>query len=187
MTRRLPWPPSATGEVRDLEADAVEIRMRATRRLDQLRQAQKETVGLNRAGAPSKAGYLKPRFCPPWPCRASTRIGEASTVLGALSDNKFEQAVTDAREATTRAFRNVVNAVAIEQEREPYRARVETGATVADFEALAASGRNFGVICVEPPWELEVTWQGQAAFARAPLRHVAARAHQGVAGRRARG
>ena len=37
---------------RDLEADAVEIRMRATRRLDQLRQAQKETVGLNPAGAP---------------------------------------------------------------------------------------------------------------------------------------
>src|SRR5262249_1189952 len=35
---------------RDLEADAVEIRMRATRRLDQLRQAQKETVGLATGG-----------------------------------------------------------------------------------------------------------------------------------------
>src|SRR5262245_51067690 len=32
---------------RDLEADAVEIRLRATRRLDQMRQAQKEAVGLN--------------------------------------------------------------------------------------------------------------------------------------------
>src|SRR5438132_13650170 len=31
---------------RSLEADAVEIRMRATRRLDELRRAQKETVGL---------------------------------------------------------------------------------------------------------------------------------------------
>jgi hypothetical protein len=31
---------------KELEADAIEIRMRATRRLDQLRQAQKETVGL---------------------------------------------------------------------------------------------------------------------------------------------
>lgn len=31
---------------RDLEADAVEIRMRATRRIDELRQAQKETIGL---------------------------------------------------------------------------------------------------------------------------------------------
>src|SRR5262245_46396589 len=36
---------------RDLESDAVEIRMRATRRLDQLWQAQKETVGLNQGAA----------------------------------------------------------------------------------------------------------------------------------------
>src|SRR6516162_10993768 len=35
---------------RDLEADAVEIRMRATRRLDQLRQAQKDSVGLATGG-----------------------------------------------------------------------------------------------------------------------------------------
>jgi hypothetical protein len=31
----------------DLEADAVEIRMRATRRLDELRREQKDTVGLS--------------------------------------------------------------------------------------------------------------------------------------------
>ena len=36
---------------REFEADAIEIRMRATRRLDQLRQAQKEMVGLS-AGPP---------------------------------------------------------------------------------------------------------------------------------------
>jgi hypothetical protein len=43
---------------RDLEADAVEIRMRATRRLDQLRQAQKETVGLATGG-----DEAQPNFC----------------------------------------------------------------------------------------------------------------------------
>ena len=32
---------------RELEADAIEICLRATRRLDQLRQAQKETIGLS--------------------------------------------------------------------------------------------------------------------------------------------
>jgi len=36
---------------RDLEADAIEIRLRATRRIDELRQAQKETIGLNRGAA----------------------------------------------------------------------------------------------------------------------------------------
>lgn len=40
---------------RDLEADAIEIRLRATRRIDQLRQAQKETVGL----ATSREGKRK--------------------------------------------------------------------------------------------------------------------------------
>ena len=43
----------------DLEADAVEIRMRATRRLDQLRQAQKETVGLNTGTRGQLSGGLK--------------------------------------------------------------------------------------------------------------------------------
>ena len=36
---------------RDLEADAVEIRMRATRRLGELMQAQAETVGLDHRDA----------------------------------------------------------------------------------------------------------------------------------------
>jgi hypothetical protein len=35
---------------RSLEADAVEIRMRATRKLDEFRQTQKETVGLAKDG-----------------------------------------------------------------------------------------------------------------------------------------
>jgi hypothetical protein len=42
---------------RELEADAIEIRMRATRRVDQLRQAQKETVGLNTVA--KKGGLTK--------------------------------------------------------------------------------------------------------------------------------
>jgi len=36
----------------DLEADAIEIRLRATRRIDQLRVAQKETVGLATGATP---------------------------------------------------------------------------------------------------------------------------------------
>src|SRR4051812_26141673 len=36
---------------KDLEADAIEIRLRATRKLGQLIQAQKKTVGLNRGNA----------------------------------------------------------------------------------------------------------------------------------------
>jgi len=41
---------------RNLEADAVEIRLRATRRIDELRRAQKETLGLNQGAVAGKTG-----------------------------------------------------------------------------------------------------------------------------------
>ena len=48
---------------RDLEADAIEIRLRATRRLDQLRQAQKATVGLNEGGRPPENRGIRYPSC----------------------------------------------------------------------------------------------------------------------------
>jgi hypothetical protein len=46
---------------RELEADAVEIRMRATLRVDELRRAQKETVELSRGAYPVLPGYAATR------------------------------------------------------------------------------------------------------------------------------
>ena len=145
---------------RDLEADAVEIRMRATRRIDELRQSQKETVGLNQGAVPGKTGVRATPVLDPRPTLASQGIdknlAKQARALGALSPERFEQAVTDARSATTRAFRNVVNAAILEQEREGYRARTEHGATVADLEALLSAGKRFGVVYPDPPWAFEV-------------------------------
>ena len=59
-------------------------------------------------------------------------LAKQARVLGALSPERFEQAVTDARSATTRAFRIAVNAAVIEQECERYRARIEQGAVGAN-------------------------------------------------------
>src|SRR6516165_4072589 len=143
---------------RDLEADAIEIRMRATRKLDQLRQAQKETVGLHKGGGDQRSDHRGSKNPGDRPTLASQGIdknlAKQARALGALSPKRFEQAVADARSATTRAFRNVVNAAIIEQEREGYRARTEQGATVADLQALV--GTRFGVIYPDPPWSFEV-------------------------------
>jgi hypothetical protein len=49
---------------RELEADAIEIRFRATRRLDQLRQAQKETVGPAAGGWKSRGLSENPQDKP---------------------------------------------------------------------------------------------------------------------------
>src|SRR5262245_54924379 len=141
---------------RDLEADAVEIRMRATRRLDQLRQAQKETVGLatgGEHGGRKKIDGLRQNPSIIRPTLAmqgiDKNLAQTARVLGKLTEQQFEQAVIDARDAVTRAFKTVVNAAAIAQERESYSARAEQGGTVADLVALAASGFRAGVVYVD--------------------------------------
>jgi N6-adenosine-specific RNA methylase IME4 len=140
-----------------LEADAVVLRMRATRQLDQLREAQKETVGLNRGAAAGgkktgPRGLLKsPRDLRPTLASQgiSKTLAHQGRVLGALSDAEFETVVADARDKVARATRNAVREVEIEQQRESYRNRTERGGTVDDLHALAASGYRAGVIYVD--------------------------------------
>src|ERR1700682_10611 len=94
---------------RDLEADAVEIRMRATRRLDQLRLAQKETVGL----ASGREGKRKSLGVSNTPSDRATlasqgidkNLAKQARSLGALSDDRFEAAVADARQSVTSDLR----------------------------------------------------------------------------------
>jgi hypothetical protein len=87
---------------RDLEADAVEIRMRATRRLHDLMEAQREMVGLADGGTAMRARVTGQ---PEVPTLASQGIDKnlahQARTLGKLSDENFEEAVTDAREAVT--------------------------------------------------------------------------------------
>jgi hypothetical protein len=90
-----------------MEADAKAIRMRATRKVDELRRAQKETVGLNRGVKGSKiTGLKKNPVMDDRPTLASQGIDKnlahKGRVLGAMSDEKFEEAVADARVATTK-------------------------------------------------------------------------------------
>jgi hypothetical protein len=85
---------------RDLEADALEIRMRATRRLDQLRQAQKETVGLS---VGTRGSRVKGARVDEKPTLASQGIDKNlahnARKLGALSEEDFERAVSEGRSA----------------------------------------------------------------------------------------
>lgn len=149
---------------RDLEADAVEIRMRATRRLGQLRQAQKETVGLN-VGAAAGGEKTSPRglFENPRDSRPTLasqgidkNLAHQARILGALPEDKFEQAVANARDAVSRASKTVIRAAEIEMARAGYVETIEQGATVADLAKLAQEGKRFSVIYADPPWEFRV-------------------------------
>src|SRR5215831_9111701 len=114
---------------RDLEADAVEIRMRATRRLDQLRQAQKETVGLATGGEHGGRGRIDGVRKTPSIVRPTLamqgidkNLARQARALGALSEEEFEAAVADAHDRVARAVRNTVREIEIGQERESPRA-----------------------------------------------------------------
>jgi N6-adenosine-specific RNA methylase IME4 len=159
---------------RDLEADAVEIRMRATRRLDQMRVAQKESVGLNQGAMPGKTGLRGNPVLDPRPTLASQGIDKnlahQARVLGALSDENFETVIADARDKVSRAVRNAVREVEILQERETHLDRVEHGCTVDDLFTLIESGKRFRVIYPDPPWPF-ATWGGLSGQGRSVENH----------------
>lgn len=143
---------------RDLEADAIEIRMRATRRLDQLREAQKDTIGLAKGGRPYQVTGVS--ITPVKATLASQGIdknlAKQARTLGALSEAKFETVVADARDAVSRAVRTVMRAADIEQAREPYDVQAADGCTVSDLQTLISAGKKFSVIYADPPWTFNV-------------------------------
>jgi N6-adenosine-specific RNA methylase IME4 len=147
---------------RDLEADAVELRMRATRKLDQLRQAQKEAVGLN-VGQLRRGLSDNPRDDRPTLASQGIdkNLAHQARVLGAMDEADFERKVAEARDSAARVFRRAVREVEVMQEREERRARTALGGSVADLLALIASGFRAGVIAIDPPWPFTL-WSERA-------------------------
>jgi N6-adenosine-specific RNA methylase IME4 len=150
-----------------LEADAVVLRMRATRRLDQMRQSQKETVGLATGGEhggrrPIDGVRNTPSILRPTLAMQGVdkNLAKQARALGALSDEDFESVVADAHDKVARAVRNAVREVEILQERESYAGRTEQGCTVDDLRDLAASGFKAAVIYVDVPSRYE-TYSGK--------------------------
>jgi N6-adenosine-specific RNA methylase IME4 len=141
---------------KDLEADAVEIRLRATRKLDRLRQAQKETVGLSKGGRPGKTGFSDTPVLPTLAMQGIDKnLAHQARVLGAMDDAAFEHKIVEARSSVTRVFRRAVREAEIAQERAERRARTDKGGSVADLHSLIASGYRAGVITIDPPWPFE--------------------------------
>jgi N6-adenosine-specific RNA methylase IME4 len=136
----------------DMEADAIEIRLRATRRIDQLRQAQKESVGLAQPGRPGN-GLSENPINAERPTLASQGIDKnlahQARTLGAMSEEKFEEVVSDAREAVSRTMRNVVD-----QETKAER-RAEREIELA-AKQTALPDKKYGVIYADPEWRFEV-------------------------------
>jgi N6-adenosine-specific RNA methylase IME4 len=147
---------AAQAKNKDAEGKAVELRMRATRRLAKMIKAQERTVGLNQGAVPGKTGLRGRPGLDPRPTLASQGISkhlaQQARVLGALSEKQFEHKVADARRSAEHVFRRIVREAEIAQERVERRAQTALGGTIADLEVLVASGFRAGVIAVDPPW-----------------------------------
>jgi N6-adenosine-specific RNA methylase IME4 len=141
----------------ELEADCVEIRMRAERKVGELIKAQRETVGLNRGAAVPTRVDEKPTLAD---AGIDKNLAHRARTLAAASDTRFEQAVAQARDSVNRAVKNVVRQVDREIQRGGYQEQIQSGGTVADLHALIAAGKKFSVIYADPPWAFEVYSEG---------------------------
>jgi N6-adenosine-specific RNA methylase IME4 len=143
----------------ELEADAVALRLHATRRLAEMIKAQKGTVGLatgGEHGGRRRIDGLRENPSNARPTLASQGIDKNLAhdirVIGAMDEAAFARKIADARSSARRIYRRAIREAEIEQQRAERRARTAQGGTVDDLHALAASGFRAGVIAIDAPW-----------------------------------
>jgi protein gp37 len=100
---------------RALEADAVGIRMRAERRVGELMNGQKKTVGLAKGGGDQKSdhrGIKNPSGAKPTLAEAGIdkNLAKKARALASLEPDAFEQVVKDTQEAVKTIVAKTVNA-----------------------------------------------------------------------------
>jgi N6-adenosine-specific RNA methylase IME4 len=153
-----------------MEADAIEIRMRATRRMDQMRQDQKATVGLakggDKGGRKGKAGVRKtPANAPPTLTEAGIdkNLAKEGRKLGALSEREFEKAITTARDAVS----SVIKTALRNDDKKERRDERERELAV---KITALPGKRYGVILADPPWRF-TSYSAETGMDRAADNH----------------
>jgi N6-adenosine-specific RNA methylase IME4 len=148
---------------KDLEADATEIRMRATRRLGQMMSEQRTTVGLNKGAArPQERGLENNPRSDALPTLVSQGIdknlAQQGRIFGAMSDEKFESAVKEAREHAAYGKREIREAYQEIRDRDLEARRSERIARLTDINqhnAPLPSNRRYPIIYADPPWRYE--------------------------------
>ena len=141
---------------RELEDNARCIRLRATRRVGELMEAQKKTIGFSLG---TRGSHIKGARVDDKPTLKEAGIDKnlahEARGLARLDKNAFEAMVADTRDASKRAERTVVRAREIAQQRKPYEDAIKDGCVIEDLAALAATGFRAGVIYADPPWAWE--------------------------------
>lgn len=94
---------------RELEAQCVEIRMRATRRLGEMVAEQKRTIGLAKGGRPKTGLSENPVSAPTFASqKIDKNLAHRARTLADLPEEKFEERVAEAREVALGVVEKVV-------------------------------------------------------------------------------
>ena len=151
----------------DLERDAIEIRMRATRRMDQMRQEQKVTIGLAKGGGDKRSEHRGKRNPTDPPTLAEAGIdknlAKEGRKLGAMREEEFEQAVRTARDVVGR----VVKVAMRTEDKKERRAKREHELGI---KQRVLPDRQYGVILADPEWRFE-PWSRETGMDRAADNH----------------
>lgn len=139
---------------KQLEIDAAEIRFRAERRVGELIQAQRETVGLNEgtagAGRPKKGGSNADPPKDPRPTLAEAGIdkhlADRARKLAAVQPDKFEDMLADWHERVSHETERVTTNLLREGERQQKKqAR----------KAPPLPSGKYRLLYADPPWRYE--------------------------------
>lgn len=151
----------------DMEADAIEIRMRATRRMDQMRQDQKATVGLARGARESgtKRGTTRVDGKPASLSETGIdkNLANEGRKLGALNEREFEKAVKTARTAVGTVIKTALRTDDKSERRAERELELAT-------KTKALPNRKYNVIFADPEWRFE-PWSRETGMDRAADNH----------------
>jgi hypothetical protein len=155
---------------KEIEADAVEIRMRAMRRLDEMREQQKATIGLATGADASRARVGKqPELCRPTLASQGVDkyLAHQSRQLGPnmLDEEQFEKVIGEARRAVVRVPLTVISAGQKKQRRDDREMKLAA-------KQVALPEQKFGVILADPEWRFE-PWSRETGMDRAAENHYA--------------
>ena len=146
---------------RRLIESAAAIQLRAERRAGELLLQSEKNKGSRGHGRPPRLGGRRQR--PPkkdeTPKLADLGISKSQSSnwqdLARLDTGTFETHVAEAQGKARRSLDGIHRELKRQQKREAYRARIEHGCIVDDLRELVDSGRKFGVIYADFPWDYE--------------------------------
>lgn len=142
---------------KNLEADAMAIRVRAERRLGQMIKAQSEAGMLNSGGRPSEKPDSKTNPVTRAPTLKEVGLDKSMAnvcrKMAAIPDEEFESMISDFREKIEKESRRVT--LNLLRAGEKAEARADKEKALAD-KIRDLPDAQFGVILADPPWRFSV-------------------------------